>query len=123
MLAGLQACAPFMYGYTSSKANGRYSYVSAKENSFGYKRLKYNTGYHNRSELTRFLNEHSYPDFIYEEQALDSNQKVNQVILFYSKIDSAYTFREKKKCWCSPMKIESRKISQEEKSLMQLAMK
>lgn len=115
----LSGCAAFNYGYTSRKARGKYLLVSAAERSFGYKRLQYNIGYHQRSELAAFIAERGYPQMIYEDQMTDSGRRVDAVTLFYAGQDSLFQFMEKKGCWCSPIKVFSRKLTDFEHKRLQ----
>lgn len=122
-IAIIEGCSPYMYGYTSSKALNHFSKVGVAENSFGYKRLKYNQGYHPKSELATFIGTNNYPDFIYEDVVTDKGKKLNHTILFYVSRDSAFEFTEKKKCWCSPIQTSGRKITDAEKAAFAFALK
>src|SRR4051812_28611447 len=106
------SCNAFNHGFTWSKALNSYSLVTGDKASFGDKRIKYNKGFHNHSQLSQFLNSHSLPGFIYEYQ---TQSKCRGIQLFYPSVDSVYVFEEPKKGNLRSVIKQARKIDNYER--------
>ena len=76
----LYGCSAFMYGWTEELAFNAYYLVKQDKKDLGYRRIKYNMGYHKNSELYYFLKENNKPDLIRE---YEKATKCDVIELFY----------------------------------------
>jgi len=109
----LNSCAAFMHGYTDDKALNRYLLVNGNKANFGDKRLNYSQRFHKNTDLDIYLKRYGRPDMTYEYNAKSKHLGIQ---LFYTKMDSVFVFDVRSKhCLCAGF-IESRTISDYEKS-------
>ena len=101
-----------MHGLTWNKAQNAYHLVTGNRSNFGDKRIRYNKGFHNNSELSRFLKKNQRPDFIYEYY---SDKQCHGIRLFYLTPDSVFSFEEPYRNNLKSILVEARKISPSEK--------
>ena len=114
----LAGCNAFMHGYTEDKALNKYWLVTGDKDNFGDKRVKYNKGFHNPSELDNFLDCDckSLPSFIYEYK---TPAKCRGIKLYYVTIDSVFIFEEPRKGNQRSVLKESRTMTDSERQIYQ----
>jgi hypothetical protein len=106
-----------MHGYTWNEAKDSYHLVTGEKKNFGDRRIKYNVGFHRKSQLAEFLSSgRPSPDFIYEYM---NEAKCRGIRLFYVKADSVYIFEEPKKNKLQSVLKEARKMDNYEKETYQ----
>lgn len=105
-------CNAFMHGYTADKAINSYYLVTGDKHNFGDRRIKYNKGFYHDSQLAYFLKLKGSPSFIYEYK---NEQKGRGIRLFYTALDSVFTFEEPRKGNLHPELIAARNMDDYEK--------